>query len=159
MGEEQRLSPTQPGKPVPGAFGPMDEPLEFAARPANDIEIDPLESGTQLCPVEGAVVADPASNDQPDPCSTTYAISLPTIRRPVAPGRLASSSTAATWTPCPRPWMCTRRVTLVVHDWGSSHRLGWQLPAPGLLYRLSPFGAKRARNPLFRVNPILTHNR
>src|SRR6516165_4871659 len=63
MGEEQRLSPTQPGKPVPGAFGPMDEPLEFAARPANDIEIDPLESGTQLCPVEGAVVADPASND------------------------------------------------------------------------------------------------
>ena len=41
----------------------MDEPFEFAARPANDIEIDPFESGTQLRPVEVAVVADPASND------------------------------------------------------------------------------------------------
>ena len=42
----------------------MDEPLEFTACPANDIEIDPLESGTQLRPVEVAVVADPASNDR-----------------------------------------------------------------------------------------------
>ena len=64
MGEEQRLGPAQPGKPVPGALGPMNEPLEFAARPANDIEVDPFESGTQLRPVERAVVADPASNDR-----------------------------------------------------------------------------------------------
>jgi hypothetical protein len=28
-----------------------------AGRPANDIESDPFEIGTQLCPVEGAVVA------------------------------------------------------------------------------------------------------
>jgi hypothetical protein len=41
----------------------MDEPLEFAAHPANDIEIDPFESGTQLRPVEVAVVADPAADD------------------------------------------------------------------------------------------------
>jgi hypothetical protein len=38
----------------------MDEPFEFAARPANDIEIDPFEGWTQLRPVEVAVVADPA---------------------------------------------------------------------------------------------------
>ena len=41
----------------------MDEPLEFAARPANDIEIDPFQGWTQLRPVEVAVVADPAAND------------------------------------------------------------------------------------------------
>ena len=63
MGKEQRLSPTQPGKPVPRTLGPMDEPFEFAARPANDIEIDPFEGWTQLRPVEVAVVADPAAND------------------------------------------------------------------------------------------------
>src|SRR6516164_7813151 len=63
MDEEQWPSLAQPSKPVPGAFGPVDEPLEFAARPANDIEIDPFESGTQLRPVEVAVIADPASND------------------------------------------------------------------------------------------------
>jgi hypothetical protein len=41
----------------------MNEPLEFAARPANDIEIDPFERWTQLRPVEVAVIDDPASND------------------------------------------------------------------------------------------------
>ena len=39
------------------------QPLEFAARPANDIEIDPFQSWTQLRPVEVAVVADPAADD------------------------------------------------------------------------------------------------
>ena len=63
MDEEQWPSPAQPSKPVPGAFGPVDEPLEFAARPANDIEIDPFESGTQLRPIEGAVIADPPADD------------------------------------------------------------------------------------------------
>src|SRR6516164_10435025 len=63
MDEEQWPSPAQPSKPVPGAFGPVDEPLEFAARPANDIEIDPFESGTQLRTIEGAVVADPPAYD------------------------------------------------------------------------------------------------
>ena len=45
---------------------PMDEPFEFAARPANDIEIDPFEGWTQLHPVEFAVVADPAADDGVD---------------------------------------------------------------------------------------------
>ena len=63
MGEECGVRPAKPCKPVPCAFGPVDEPLEFAARPANDIEIDPLQGWTQLRPVEVAVIDDPASND------------------------------------------------------------------------------------------------
>jgi len=51
------------GRTSLGALGLMDEPLEFAARPSNDIEIDPFESGTQLRPVEVAKVNDPAAND------------------------------------------------------------------------------------------------
>ena len=31
MGEEHRIRPAQPGKSVPGTFGPMDEPFELAA--------------------------------------------------------------------------------------------------------------------------------
>ena|SRR5271166_5023323 len=42
MGEEQRIRPAQPDKPVPGALGPMDEPFEFAALPTNNIEIAEL---------------------------------------------------------------------------------------------------------------------
>src|SRR5207237_3154790 len=38
------------------------QPLELAARPADDIEIDPLQGRTQLHPVEVAVVVDPALN-------------------------------------------------------------------------------------------------
>ena len=64
MGKELRFGPAQPGKPIPRALGPMDEPLEFAARPTNDIEIDPFETGTQLRLVKVAVVADPAPNDR-----------------------------------------------------------------------------------------------
>src|SRR5262249_54136633 len=63
MSKEQRLGPAQPCKPVPCTSGPMDEPLEFAARPANNIEVDPFESGTQLRPVETAVIDDPAPNN------------------------------------------------------------------------------------------------
>ncbi len=60
MREERRVCTAQPGKPVPCTFGLVDEPLEFAARPATDIEIDPPQSWTQLRPVELAVVANPA---------------------------------------------------------------------------------------------------
>ena len=42
MGEEQRIRPAQPDKPVPCSLGPMDEPLEFAALPTNNIEIAEL---------------------------------------------------------------------------------------------------------------------
>ena len=38
----------------------MTQPLEFAARPANDKDIDPLEGRAQLRPIELAVVVDPA---------------------------------------------------------------------------------------------------
>src|SRR3984893_17846116 len=40
----------------------MAHPLELAACPPDDIDIDPLESGTQLRLVEMAVVDDPAAN-------------------------------------------------------------------------------------------------
>src|SRR5271166_3467027 len=63
MGKECGVCPAQPCEPIPCSLGPMDEPLEFAARPANDIEIDPFQSWTQLRPVEVAVVADPAADD------------------------------------------------------------------------------------------------
>src|SRR5215831_8216308 len=40
----------------------MAQPFELAARPADDIEIDPLQGRTQLGPIEVAVVIDPALN-------------------------------------------------------------------------------------------------
>ena len=40
----------------------MTQPLVFAARPADDIDIDPLEGRTQPRPIEVAVVVDPALN-------------------------------------------------------------------------------------------------
>src|SRR5450755_4730602 len=40
----------------------MAHPLELAACPPDDIDVDPLESGTQLRLVEMAVVGDPAAN-------------------------------------------------------------------------------------------------
>src|SRR5882724_5106447 len=43
-------------------LGLATQPLELAARPADDIEIDPLQGRTQLRLVEVAVVVDPAAN-------------------------------------------------------------------------------------------------
>src|SRR6516225_485170 len=43
-------------------LGLSTQPLELAARPADDIEIDPLQGRTQLRLVEVAVVVDPAAN-------------------------------------------------------------------------------------------------
>ena len=40
----------------------MTQPFELTARPADDIEIDPLQGRTQLRPIEVAVVVDPALN-------------------------------------------------------------------------------------------------
>src|SRR5208282_5396261 len=63
MGKERGVRAAQPCEPVSRSLGPMDEPLEFAARPSNDIEIDPFERWTQLRPVEVTIIDDPASND------------------------------------------------------------------------------------------------
>src|SRR5262245_4282510 len=43
-------------------LGLPTQPLELSARPADDIEIDPLQGRTQLRLVEVAVVVDPAAN-------------------------------------------------------------------------------------------------
>src|SRR5208337_3340557 len=60
MSEQIWICPAKPRKPVSRPFGLMTQPLELPARPANDIDIDPLEGRTQLRPIELAVVIDPA---------------------------------------------------------------------------------------------------
>src|SRR6201984_3425395 len=62
VGEECWIYPAEPVKPVSCPLGLPTQPLELAARPADDIEIDPLEGRTQLRLVEAAVVVDPAAN-------------------------------------------------------------------------------------------------
>src|SRR5215472_5264787 len=54
LGVADQTSLVPPGLPT--------QPLELAARPADDIEIDPLQGRTQLRLVEVAVVVDPAAN-------------------------------------------------------------------------------------------------
>src|SRR5215469_17994043 len=58
VGEECWIDSAKPVKPVSCPFGLPTQPLELAARPAGDIEIDPLEGRTQLRLVEVAVVVD-----------------------------------------------------------------------------------------------------
>ena len=62
MSEERRICAAKPIKPVACSFGFATQPFEFAARPADDIEVNPLQGRTQLRSVEVAVVVDPASN-------------------------------------------------------------------------------------------------
>src|ERR1019366_3103026 len=62
MSEECWSGAAKPGKPISSAFRLMAKPLEFAARPASDIGIDPRQGRTQLRVVELAVVVDPAAN-------------------------------------------------------------------------------------------------
>src|SRR6516164_1136873 len=62
MGEECWIYPAYPVKPVSCTLGLPTQPFELAARPADDIEIDPLQGRTQLRLVEVAVVVDPAAN-------------------------------------------------------------------------------------------------
>src|SRR5215469_11230564 len=62
VGEECWIDTAEPIKPVSCPPGLPTQPLELAARPADDIEIDPLQGGTQLRLVEVAVVVDPAAN-------------------------------------------------------------------------------------------------
>src|SRR5213082_1878947 len=60
MSEERRICAAKSIKPISRPLGLATQPLELAARPADDIEIDPLQGRTQLRPVEVAVVVDPA---------------------------------------------------------------------------------------------------
>ena len=62
MSEERRICTAKPIKPVSRPFGLATQPFEFAARPADDIEVNPRQGRTQLRSVEVAVVVDPASN-------------------------------------------------------------------------------------------------
>src|ERR1700687_5354109 len=62
MSEERRVCAAKPIKPVACSFGFETQPFEFAARPADDIEANPLQGRTPLRSVEVAVVVDPASN-------------------------------------------------------------------------------------------------
>src|SRR3974377_1386531 len=62
MSEEFWICTKQLRKPIPRALGLMGERFELLARPADDIEIDPLQGRTQLSPIEVAVVGDPALN-------------------------------------------------------------------------------------------------
>ena len=62
MGEERRVCPTEILEPISSALGLVAHALELAARPPNDIGIDPLQGRTQLRLVEVAVVGDPAAD-------------------------------------------------------------------------------------------------
>src|SRR5207245_11026905 len=62
MSEERRICAAKPIKPISRPLGLPTQPLELAARPADDIEIDPLQGRTQLRQIEVAVVVDPALN-------------------------------------------------------------------------------------------------
>ena len=52
VGKERWIGSAQPVKPVSRPLGFATQPLELAARPADDIEIDPLQGRTQLRLVE-----------------------------------------------------------------------------------------------------------
>src|SRR5436190_2669157 len=60
MSEESWFCTAKPLKPVSRPFGLVTQPLELPARPADDIDINPLEGRAQLRPIELAVVVDPA---------------------------------------------------------------------------------------------------
>ena len=62
MSKEYWIGTMQPVKPISRAFGLVTHSLELAARPPDDIGIDPFQGRTQLRPVEVAVVGDPAAD-------------------------------------------------------------------------------------------------
>ena len=62
MREEFRIRSAEPIEPVSRTLGLMNHPLEFAARPSNDIDIDPPQGRTQLRRIEVTVVGDPATD-------------------------------------------------------------------------------------------------
>src|ERR1700686_1490985 len=60
MSEKIWTGVTNPRQPFSRPLRPPTQPLVLAARPANDIGIDPVEGRKQLLPIEVAVVVDPA---------------------------------------------------------------------------------------------------
>src|ERR1700738_1350577 len=58
MSEYSWIGTAKPLKPVSRSFGFVTQPLELPARPADDIDVDPLEGRAQLRPIEVAVVVD-----------------------------------------------------------------------------------------------------
>src|ERR1700730_7700814 len=52
MSEQISICTAKPRKPVSRPFGLVTQPLELAARPADDIDIDPLE-GSRSFVIEG----------------------------------------------------------------------------------------------------------
>jgi hypothetical protein len=62
MSEQSWIGMAKPRKPISRPLGLATQPFEFPARPADDIDIDPLEGWTQVRPVELTVVVDPAFN-------------------------------------------------------------------------------------------------
>src|SRR6476646_6332694 len=62
MSEERRVCPTETLEPISSALGLVAHALELAARPPNDIGIDPLQGRTHLRLVEVAVVGAPAAD-------------------------------------------------------------------------------------------------
>ena len=62
MSEERWICTAEPIKPISCPLRLVSQSLELAARPADDIDIYPLQGRTQPRPVEVAVVVDPALN-------------------------------------------------------------------------------------------------
>ena len=60
VSEEGRICTAKPVKPISRPFGLVTQPFELTARPADDIDIDPLQGRTQPRLVELAVVVGPA---------------------------------------------------------------------------------------------------
>src|SRR5262249_58733309 len=59
MSEQIWVGTAKPVKPISRSFGFVTQPFELPARPADDIDIDPLEGRAQLRPIELTVVGDP----------------------------------------------------------------------------------------------------
>ena len=60
--EESWTGTLNPRQTFPRPFRLPAQSLVLSTRPANDIGINPLEGRTQLCPVEVAVVVEPATD-------------------------------------------------------------------------------------------------
>ena len=59
MSKELGICTAQLCKPFSRPFGLVTQPFELTARPADDVDIDPLEGRAQLRPMELTVVGDP----------------------------------------------------------------------------------------------------
>src|SRR5215468_2283314 len=96
MSEEMRSGSDDPRQPISGAFGPLAQPLELVAGPADQECIDTMQCRGQFRLVEVTVVVDPALDvrsehprqilqgfvgPMPNPNGTAVAMSLPSCQR------------------------------------------------------------------------------